>query len=96
MEMGSFEELTVGAVAVVPVIVAVVQALKMLNIPNKYSPILSIGVGVIVGFLFRHESQDITQTILAGVLYGLSASGLYSGVKSTTETIKAEKTEGTF
>ena len=97
MEIVNFEQLTVGAVAVVPVIVALVQALKMLNIPNKYSPILSIVVGVIVAFLFRHESQDMTQTILAGVLYGLSASGLYSGVKSTSETIKEEKTnEGKF
>jgi hypothetical protein len=77
-----------GAVAIVPIILAIVQALKMIGMPNKYSPIASIGLGIIVGFIFRHETADLSQTILAGVTYGLSASGLYSGVKSTSETIK--------
>jgi hypothetical protein len=73
----------------------VIQALKMIGMPNKYSPIASIALGIIVGFIFRHEAADLSQTILAGVTYGLSASGLYSGVKSTSETIKNDppKTE---
>ena len=76
-----------GAVAVVPIILAIVQALKMVGMPNKYSPIASIGLGIVVGFIFRHDTADLSQTILAGVTYGLSASGLYSGVKSTSENI---------
>lgn len=84
-----------GAVAIVPIILAIVQALKMIGMPNKYSPIASIGLGVIVGFIFRHDTADLSQTILAGVTYGLSASGLYSGVKSSSEAIKNDppKTE---
>jgi hypothetical protein len=84
-----------GAVAIVPIILAIIQALKMIGMPNKYSPIASIALGIIVGFIFRHETADLSQTILAGVTYGLSASGLYSGVKSTSETIKNDppKTE---
>jgi len=88
-----------GAVAIVPIILAVIQALKMVGMPNKYSPIASIALGIIVGFVFRHETADLSQTILAGVTYGLSASGLYSGVKSTSETIKKDPpnpTEGKF
>jgi L-lactate permease len=77
-----------GAVAIVPIILAVIQALKMVGMPNKYSPIASIALGIIVGFVFRHEAADLSQTILAGVTYGLSASGLYSGVKATSENIK--------
>lgn len=82
-----------GAVAVVPIILAIVQALKMVGLPSKYSPIASIGLGIIVGFIFRHEAADLSQTILAGVTYGLSASGLYSGVKTTAHA--AKPTDGT-
>ena len=88
-----------GAVAVVPIILAVIQALKMIGLPNKYSPIASIGLGVIIGFLFRHDSADLSSTILAGVTYGLSASGLYSGIKTTAHANKPEeqtKKEGVF
>jgi Bacteriophage A118-like holin, Hol118 len=79
-----------GAVAVVPVILAIIQALKMVGLPNKFAPIASIALGVIIGFLFRHDTADLSQTILAGVTYGLSASGLYSGVKSSSEAIKKD------
>jgi hypothetical protein len=78
-----FEALTFGAVAVIPIIVAVIQAIKMVGMPNKFSPIASLAVGIIVAFLLRHETQDFSQTLLAGVIYGLGASGLYSGVKTT-------------
>lgn len=84
-----------GAVAVVPIILAIIQALKMVGLPNKYAPIASIALGVIVGFIFRHETADLSQTILAGVTYGLSASGLYSGVKTTAHAPKKEQQNGT-
>lgn len=78
------DSLAVGAVAVVPIIVAIVQALKMTGkLPNKFAPLVSIAVGILVGFIFRHDTQNLSQTILAGVIYGLSASGLYSGIKTT-------------
>lgn len=77
------QDLSLSAVAVVPIILALVQAFKMIGLPHKYAPLVSIGVGILVGFIFRHEAQDLTQTILAGVVYGLSASGLFSGIKTT-------------
>ena len=86
--MFDFAAVELGAVAIVPVILAVIQALKMVGLPNKFSPIASIALGVVIAFLFRHEGGDLSQTILVGVTYGLSASGLYSGVKHTSETIQ--------
>lgn len=71
-----------GAVAVVPIIIAVVQAIKMMSpkIDGRFAPILSIGIGIVVAFLLKHDTATMTNVILEGVLYGLSASGLYSGV----------------
>ena len=73
-----------GAVAVVPIIIAVVQAIKMISprIDNRFAPILSIAVGIVVAFLLKHNTADLTSVILEGVLYGLSASGLYSGLQT--------------
>lgn len=73
-----------GAVAVVPIIIALVQVIKMTmpKLDNRFAPILSIGVGVIVAFLLKHDTENLTNVILEGVLYGLSASGLYSGIST--------------
>jgi Na+/H+ antiporter NhaC len=71
-----------GAVAVVPIIIALVQVIKMTmpKLDNRFAPILSIAMGVLVAFLLKHDTANLTNVILEGVLYGLSASGLYSGI----------------
>ena len=91
-EVQLIENVSIGAVAVVPIILALIQAFKMIGLPSKYAPIASIGLGIVVGFIFRHDTQDLSQTILAGVLYGLSASGLFSGIKTTAHAQQAENT----
>lgn len=78
--------ITANAVVVVPIIVAIVQAIKMTGkVPNQFAPLASIAVGVVIGFLAHHNSADLTSTILSGAMYGLMASGLYSGVKTTIQ-----------
>jgi len=53
----------------------VTEALKMAGIPSKYSPIVSILIGVGLSFLLGVSP-------VLGLAGGLSASGFYSGVKS--------------
>ncbi len=90
-------QVTTGVAVVVPVIVAIVQAIKMTGrVPDKYSPIVSIVIGIILAFLAHGGVTTLMgPTILSGVLYGLAASGLYSGVKVTmpTATQQAKKAE---
>lgn len=77
-------QISASAVVIVPIIVALVQAVKQTGwINSKFAPLVSIGFGVIIGFLADHNSADLTHTILSGAMYGLMASGLYSGVVST-------------
>lgn len=85
--------ITLSAAAIVPIIVAIVQALKMTNwVKEQYSPLLSVAVGIVVAFLLAHDfTADISGTIFTGILFGLSASGLYSGVKTTAHAINAQK-----
>lgn len=76
--------LTSNAVIAVPIVIAIVQAIKLTNlIPDHFAPIVAIAVGILVGFIGNHDSGDLSATVLYGALYGLMASGLYSGVKTT-------------
>jgi hypothetical protein len=38
-----------------------------------------------------HETRDWSANTLAGILFGLAASGLYSGIRSSAQAIQAEK-----
>lgn len=83
---------TLGAAAIVPIIVAVTQAIKMVargDALNRWSPLISIALGIIFSFFAASETIVYSgQTLLNGVMYGLAASGLYSGVKSTAHSEK--------
>jgi hypothetical protein len=67
---------------VVPLVVAIVQVFKMTGISGKWSPLISLAVGIGLSFLVA-EDHTLQAILLSGVIYGLSASGLYSGVQST-------------
>ena len=80
-------QITTGVAVVVPLILAIVQAIKLTGrVPNQYSPIVSIGVGIILAFFSHGTGTGYGPTILSGVMYGLMASGLYSGIKTTMPT----------
>ncbi len=84
--------ITIGATATVPIVVALTQIVKVGGwISPKFLPFVAILFGILISFLFAHETGDISANILAGILFGLAASGLYSGVQATTYAIKAEK-----
>jgi hypothetical protein len=84
--------ITIGAAATVPIIVAITQIFKMLPwVRTEYSPFISIGVGILVSYLLGHDTNDMSVLILSGILFGLAASGLYSGVQTTAHAIKAKK-----
>ena len=66
----------------VPIIIAVVSAIKTAGMDSRWSPILSIALGV--GFMcFFGSNATLISNILEGLIAGLTASGLYSGVKAT-------------
>lgn len=77
-----YDILTEHGFWVIPLVVAIVQSIKMTGIATKFAPIISIGVGVGLAFLVNVDFT-LPQQILSGVIYGLSASGLYSGVRVT-------------
>ena len=79
---------------VIPIIIAVVELAKGLGLPKKFSAIVSVVVGILIG-IFYLTPMDIKQGVLEGVIYGLTAAGLYSGAKNTYEQLRVNKDGGT-
>jgi hypothetical protein len=91
LDLSIIEVMTISAVAVVPIIVALTQLFKYW-IPTQFIPFISLGLGILITFLLADNFQnDIGGTILTGILFGLSASGLYSNVKSSAHTLNSMK-----
>ena len=74
---------TSNAIVAVPIVIAIVEAIKLTGwVRDYYVPFLSIAVGMIISFL-SNNSPDWSANLLSGVVFGLMASGLFSGIKTT-------------
>jgi len=67
----------------VPVILALVSGVKQAGMDSKWAPLLSIALGM-VAFFFLADGE-VGPRLFEGLVAGLSASGLYSGVKTTLQ-----------
>ena len=75
-----------SGLVLIPIIVALVQAIKLTGwVSARFAPLLAIGLGMLISLLADHDTMDYMDAILSGAIYGLSASGLYSGVKASTQ-----------
>ena len=70
----------------IPVIVALVSAFKVAGLDSKFAPILAVLLGL-AGFALIGEGS-MAANLFEGVVAGLSASGLYSGVIKSTEMVQ--------
>lgn len=76
----------------VPIIMAIVELGKGLGVPRKFSALISLIIGIAIGVFYLHP-MDIKSGIFEGVIYGLTASGLYSGAKNTFQQFRDNKGE---
>jgi hypothetical protein len=67
--------------ALVPVLVGLLAALKTAGFEPRYIPTLAISAGLILGGFL--SDWDLIQTVVIGGGIGLSAVGAHSGVKNT-------------
>jgi len=74
-------------IAELSVIIALVIGLtevakRALKLPKKFIPLTSLIIGLIVSLICAFDGI-VSSVILSGIIAGLSAVGLYSGVKNT-------------
>ena len=65
--------------AMVSVVMGLTEATKRMGLPAKYAPLVSIALGV--GLSLAVGGLSLEKGLM-GVLWGLSASGLWSGGKA--------------
>ena len=65
----------------VPIIIGVVQAIKNVGLSSKWAPLLSVALGLV--FFFFWGDLGTGENLFTGLIAGLSAAGLYSGVKAS-------------
>lgn len=68
-------------VILVPIVLGLVEAVKQAGMPSRYAPILSLAFGVAGTFLMSGVVAG--SGVIQGLIVGLSAVGLWSGVKSS-------------
>lgn len=77
-----------AAAAPVPVIIGVVEVIKnAVGMESRYAPVVAIGLGLIAGGIAHaaHLVPAIGEALplyLGGLVAGLMACGVYSGVKA--------------
>lgn len=65
---------------IVAVVVGLVQAARLAGFPTRFAALLAILLGSVIEVALHGLSPP---TLLAGVVAGLSAAGLYSGARAT-------------
>lgn len=64
---------------IIPVVIGLTSAVKLTGLPSKWSPLVAVFLGLAASFMLLGVSAITT---FMGLIYGLSASGLYSGTKA--------------
>ncbi|MCR1900029.1 hypothetical protein NSA47_13755 [Irregularibacter muris] len=70
----------------VPLMIALAKLAQMIKLPRKWTPIWNLIIGIVISIIYVYP-ENFKISILVGIMLGLSASGLYSGVKNTTQAI---------
>ncbi len=77
----NYMDITAGFLILVPVVLGVVQVIKMSGLPVRWAPLLSLILGIGGAFLIGGATHS--QEILQGIIVGLAACGLWSGASTT-------------
>lgn len=80
-------------VLLIGVIIAIVELLKNAGVPSKLLPFIALVLGLLGGTIYLFQG-DIKTGIIAGLMMGLSASGVYSGYSTLKNKSKEEDEDG--
>ncbi|HOE56324.1 MAG TPA: hypothetical protein PLL98_03855 [Bacillota bacterium] len=80
----------INETTVIPIIIAIVELIKGIGLPRKFSAVAAVIAGALIGIFFL-EPQSFKLGIFKGIIYGLTASGLYSGTKNVFEQVRTRR-----
>jgi len=75
-------EQEIYGIALLPIIIGLLEVIKLFKVPTKFIPLISLAIGILMGIFFIAPGE-YPKAILLGIQLGLAAVGLHSGVKNT-------------
>lgn len=73
------EEILLMATLLAPVIVAIVEVIKLATgLKSKFKPLVAVVIGLVIGALATFIDAEIGIRLWAGVIGGLASTGLFS------------------
>jgi hypothetical protein len=82
----------VGGASAIAIILGLVQVARRLGIKEKYCPLLSTVLGLLISFGYHFSNYKTWyEALIIGLVLGLSSVGLYSGTRETVELFTCNK-----
>jgi len=72
-------------VILIALIIGLTEVVKRLGLNTKWCPLLAVALGIGLNFLVKFIGGAGSELLIGGIVAGLTAVGLYSGVKNTLE-----------
>jgi hypothetical protein len=67
---------------IVPVIIGLVEVAKLTGLPSRFAPLTSVILGVVIHVALL-ATAGVPTAAFFGLVSGLTAAGLYSGIKAS-------------
>lgn len=79
-------------IAQVAIIMGIAEIVKRLGLKSNFIPLVDVGLGLIFGVVVYtiYSGMHLVEGVLIGLALGLSACGLFSGVKNVAEIVKED------
>lgn len=92
MEINELIAYLLTPAAQVALIIALAELIKRLGLDKRYIPLVDLGLGILSGVVIYtiYMAMHPIEGVVLGIALGLSACGLFSGVKNVTEKIKED------
>lgn len=89
MDVLQLNEYLLSPVAQVALIMGLAEIIKRCGLKKKWIPIIDVLIGILSGVTIYgiHMDLGILNGVVIGIAMGLSACGLFSGIKNLTEGI---------
>lgn len=83
-EISTLLNYLISPIAQVSFVMAIAEIAKNLGLDSRFVPILDVVLGIVLGVLIFtiYQSMGIVEGTILGLAVGLSACGLFSGIKN--------------
>lgn len=71
----------------IALIMAVAEILKGIGLPHSAIPLMDIALGMTSAVFMYEKQYGLYKSVVIGLIFGLSACGMFSGVKNVMEGI---------